>query len=350
MDAGNPLDAWGTGIDADAIFQEAFDAFADDPEVGVIVFCVDMTIQGEPYNEGYLQLARDTFTKTDKPFCVLSNLASAVAHDEAAILRGDGIPVLEGTDSGLRALQHLLEDATWRERPPARRPDPVADDVRARWRARLTDGRELSELDGLALLADYGVPVATARAASMVEEAVGAADAIGYPVAVKTAAPGIKHKSDVGGVHVGLADAEAVRAAYADVADRLGPDVVVAAMAPAGTEMALGIVRDPTFGPLVVVAAGGVLVELLHDRVLAFPPVDEDGARRLIDGLRIRPVLDGVRGAAPSDVDGLARAVSRLSVLAADLGDRIGALDVNPFIVSPQGCLAVDALVEPAGS
>jgi hypothetical protein len=96
------------------------------------------------------------------------------------------------------------------------------------------------------------------------------------------------------------------------------------------------------------VAAGGVLVELLHDRKLALPPLDEDAAHRLIDGLAIRPLLDGLRGAPACDVAALARAISRLSVLAVELGDRIAELDVNPAIVSPSGCLAVDALVVPA--
>jgi succinyl-CoA synthetase beta subunit len=205
----------------------------------------------------------------------------------------------------------------------------------------------MSELDGLALLADYGLPVVAARPVATAEEATDAADAIGYPVVLKTAVPGITHKSDVGGVRIGLSDAGAVRGAYEDIAGRLGPDAVVAAMVPAGVEVALGVVVDPTFGPLVLVAAGGVLVEVLHDRRLALPPLDAAEARRLIDGLQIRPILDGVRGAPPADVDGLADAVSRLSVLADDLGDLLAALDVNPMIVSPDGCIAVDALVEP---
>ena len=145
-----------------------------------------------------------------------------------------------------------------------------------------------------------------------------------------------------------LADAEAVRAAYDDVTGRLGPEVAVAAMAPAGIEVALGVIHDAMFGPLVLVAAGGVLVEVLHDRALALPPLDEAGARRLVDGLQVRPILDGVRGAPAADVGALAHALSRLSVLAADLGDRLAALDVNPVIVSPSGCVAVDALVEAA--
>ena len=347
--AANPLDAWGTGQDADRIFRESLLALGADPDAAALAFVVDLTRQGEPYDEGYLQIARDVFAQTTKPFCTLSNLASAVALEEAAHLRDQGIPVLEGTSSGLVAIRALLAHATVRARPPVETPAPVADDVRPRWRGRLATGDEVSEIEGLAMLADYGVPVTEARPASSAEEAVTAATEIGFPVVLKTAAPGVQHKSDVGGVKVGLADAEAVRAAYEVVAGRLGPQVAIGAMAPAGIEVALGIVRDPTFGPLVLVAAGGILVELLHDRALAFPPLDETGARRLVDRLKIRPLLNGVRGAEPSDVDALVRAISRLSVLAADLGDLLSALDVNPVIVSPTGCVAVDALVIPAG-
>jgi succinyl-CoA synthetase beta subunit len=211
----------------------------------------------------------------------------------------------------------------------------------------LATGEEISELEGLALLADYGLPVVPARGAATADEAVAAATELGWPVVLKTAAPGVRHKSDVGGVIVGVADADALREAYAALAGRLGPQVTVAALAPAGVELALGIVRDPTFGPLVLVAAGGILVELLGDRKLALPPLDEAGARRLIDGLQVRPLLNGVRGAPASDVDAVAHAVSRLSVLAADLGDHLEALDVNPIIAGPDGCVAVDALVIP---
>jgi acyl-CoA synthetase (NDP forming) len=264
------------------------------------------------------------------------------------MLRDRGIPVLEGTGSGLRALGHLLDDAAWRARPAIEAPPPVTDEVRERWLARHASGEPVGELEAMALLVDYGVPTVRAEGARSADEAVDAAAAIGYPVVLKTAAPGITHKSDVDGVRLGLADADEVRSAYEDVAGRLGADVVVAAMAPQGVEVALGVIRDGTFGPLVLVAAGGVLVELLHDRVLALPPVDEAGARRAIDALQIRPVLDGVRGAPAVDVDALAIALSRLSVLATDLGDAIDALDVNPVIVHPGGCVAVDALVEPA--
>ena len=133
LEAANPLDAWGTGIDADRIFVECFRALHDDPDMAALAFVVDMTRQGEPHDEGYLHVAREVFAQTTKPFCILSNLASAVANDEAALVRDAGIPVLEGTASGLAALRHLLAYRDRRElhrRPPGagrrRRPRAVA--------------------------------------------------------------------------------------------------------------------------------------------------------------------------------------------------------------------------------
>ncbi len=347
LEAANPLDAWGTGIDADRIFTECFQALHDDPETAAIAFVVDMTRQGEPHDEGYVHIAREVFASTTKPFCVLSNLASAVANDEAALLRDEGIPVLEGTASGLVALRHVLGYRDGRLRPPLDPAAPVSGDVRERWRTRLASGEEVGELEGLALLADYDVPTTEMRGATSVEGAIAAAEEVGWPVALKTAARGVQHKTEAGGVVLGIGDADGLKVAYENLASRLGPDVVVAAMAPAGVEVALGVLRDPQFGPLVLVAAGGILVEVLHDRRLAFPPLDERRARALIDRLRMRPLLDGVRGAPPAHVAALAHAVSRLSVLAADLGDLLEALDVNPAIVAADGCTVVDVLVVP---
>jgi len=347
--ADNPLDAWGTGIDADRIYVESFMALHDDPETAAVAFVVDLTRQGEPHDEGYLQVARDVYEATTKPFCVISNLPATIAKDEVGMLRDAGIPVLEGTTTGLRALKHLLADASARGRTAPDPPEPGPVDLRTKWREMLEHfpGGEFAESMIFELLAGYEVPTVKAGHASTLEEAEWAAHWIGYPIAMKTAMPGIAHKSDVGGVRLHIGDVEELREAYADVSERLGSLVTVAEMAPPGVEVALGVVRDLTFGPLVLIAAGGVLVELIHDRKLALPPIDEDAARRLIDGLAIRPLLGGVRGAPPSDVGALARAVSRLSVLAVELGDLIAELDVNPVIVSPSGCVAVDALMIP---
>jgi hypothetical protein len=195
------------------------------------------------------------------------------------------------------------------------------------------------------LLADWGIPVVAAEVAADLDGALAAGGRVGWPVALKTAAPGVAHKSDVGGVRLGLDGPDRLAAAYAELAGRLGPRVVVAAMAGPGVELALGVVADPQFGPLVMVAAGGVLVEVLRDRRFALPPVDHRRALGMLDRLAVRPLLDGVRGGRPVDRDAVADAVVRLSALAVDLGDRLAALDINPLVAGPGGCVAVDALV-----
>jgi hypothetical protein len=167
------------------------------------------------------------------------------------------------------------------------------------------------------------------------------------PVVLKTDEPAVAHKSDAGGVVLGLGDAGAVRGAYTDVAGRLGPRVSVSATAPAGVEVALGLVHDAQLGPLLLVAAGGVLVELLHDRALAVPPLDRPRAHALLGRLRARALLDGVRGAPAADVESVVDAVLALSALAVELGDALAALDVNPLLCGPAGAVAVDALVLP---
>jgi acyl-CoA synthetase (NDP forming) len=253
--------------------------------------------------------------------------------------------VLEGTLTGLSAFKHLFAYRDLRSRAPITVNSPVSDEVRERWTHRLSSSEPFDELEGLALLADYGVPVVESVRAETLEDALAAAERLGFPVALKAAAPGVQHKSDVGGVRLGIDDSPTLEDAYAELERRLGPQVTVAAMAPPGVEIALGIVRDPQFGPLVLVGAGGVLVEVLRDRRLALPPLDELRARSLVDRLEVRPLLEGVRGQPAADVDALVGAIVSLSWLAHDLGDHLEALDANPIICGPDGCFAVDALM-----
>lgn len=344
----NPLDAWGTGNAADDIYVTCMRVLLADPDTAALAFAVDLTTE-EDRDTGYVGMARQVYAETDKPMAMLSNLASAVDRGDVQALVEDGVPVLEGTTTGLAAVRHLFDYRDYRGRPPASRTLTVDPAVRKRWQERLrgSGGEALPEVESLGLLVDYGVPVVRAETASSVVGAEEAAAGIGYPVALKTAAPGVLHKSDAGGVRLGLGGPDAVREAYEDLAARLGPGVVVAAMAEPGVELALGVVRDDQFGPLVMVAAGGVLVEVLRDRRFGLPPVDEARAVAMIDRLAVRPLLDGVRGAAPADVGALAAAVAGLSGLAEDLGDLLEALDVNPLIAGPNGCVAVDALVVP---
>ena len=198
------------------------------------------------------------------------------------------------------------------------------------------------------LLRDYGIPAVRVRQAATRGAVLAAAAAIGYPVVLKTDEPGIAHKSDVGGVRLGLADPGAVGAAYDDLAARLGPRVLVCQTAPPGTELALGIVRDAALGPLLVVSAGGVLIEILAERAVLLAPVTRSAAVAALRRLRLAAVLAGTRGQPPADLDAIADAITGLSRLACDLGDVLDALDINPLICGPSGAIAADALLIPA--
>lgn len=343
---GNPLDAWGTGNDYEEIFIESAEALLEDPAMAAVALCVDLTT--EMYAEaGYVKVAKQAWASYDKPFAVLSNFADAIDRRDAASLRAAGIPVLEGTTTGLLAFKHLFGLRDHRSMPAIPPQEEVPPEVGERWRERLLSGPPLSETESLALLADYGVPVIPSRAAVDGPGVLRAAEAVGWPIALKTAEEGVAHKSDAGGVKLNLGQAD-LEPAYAEMGRRLGPQVTVARMAPPGVELALGVVRDPQFGPLVMVAAGGVLVEIFEDRRFGLPPLDETRALTMLDRLRVRAVLDGVRGAPAADAIAVARALVALSRLALDLGDVLAALDVNPLIAGPEGCVAVDALVVPS--
>jgi acyl-CoA synthetase (NDP forming) len=291
----------------------------------------------------YQLAALDTASQTDKPVVVLSNLPGAIDPETAVMLRSSGIPVLEGLHSGLRALRHLREHTgrpTWRERP---RPK-IDQERRDRARSLLGQSRETGAAQ-LALLREYGIPAASAERVNDADEALAAAARIGYPVVLKTDQPGLAHKSDAGGVILGIGSPADLAAAYADLAARLGPAALICETVSGGTELALGLIRDPDLGPLIVVGAGGTLVELIADRAVVLPPLSGDEAAGLLSELKIAPLLAGARGAAPANVAAIASAITCLAELASELGQDIDALDINPLICGPDGATAVDALV-----
>ncbi len=340
----NPLDVWGTGRDTEPLFAECLSALAADPAVAAVALAVDLVPEFDG-DESYPRAVLTTAARTPKPVAVLAGLPAAVDPAAAAALRAAGVPVLEGTRSGLLALRHLLDHAEAKDPPPD--PDPPGDTGR-RWRETLA--RHPGGLSGAVLfdlLRDYGLPVVRARQAATRAAALAAAAAIGYPVVLKIDEPGIAHKSDVGGVRLGLGDPAAVGAAYDDLAARLSPRVLVCETAAPGTELALGLVRDAALGPLLVISAGGVLIEIFAERAVLLAPVTRSAAVAALGRLRLAAVLAGTRGQPPADLGAIADAITGLSRLACDLGDALDALDINPLICGPSGAVAADVLLLP---
>jgi acyl-CoA synthetase (NDP forming) len=350
LEPGNPLDVWGTGRDAESLFTETLAALADDPGVGAVALAVDLVPEydgDDSYREALLTAA----AKTPKPVCVLASIPAAIDQQAADRLRAAGIPVLESTRTGLLALRHLLGHGGPAQKPAATpapgvvpEKDAAADAARRdRWTACLA-ASVLTGADLFDLLRDYGIPAVQARAAASAEAALAAAEAVGYPVALKTDQPGLAHKSDVGGVRLGIASPAELAAAYRDLSARLGPLVTVTGMASAGPELILGMARDPALGPLIVIGAGGILAEYLSDRAVALPPLTPAAAADLIAGQRFARLLAGFRGHPAADLAAVAAAVAAFSVLVTDLGDHLEAFDINPLICGPAGPVAVDAL------
>ena len=220
----------------------------------------------------------------------------------------------------------------------------------------LARGRPLSEFESLAFLRKAGLPVVDAYIVNSAHAAEVAAAEVGFPVALKVSSAEILHKSDVGGVALGLASPAALREAYAtmakNVANKTGREVkrfIVAPMISGGVETVLGVNRDPVFGPVVMFGLGGIFVEALGDVVFRAAPFGLDEAHRMIREIKSFRVLEGVRGRPPADIDALAAALARLSALAAAQADAIESIDVNPFLVRAkgQGAVALDALVIP---
>lgn len=265
-----------------------------------------------------------------------------------------GIPCFEFPERAVDTLAGMAHVAEQRQR--RLRPERIAtmiDAARAEaWRSTWgpTTPRQLGLADLAPLLSGYGVPVGRIGDAKSPEEAASVADRIGFPVALKIRSPQLTHKSDVGGVTLGLRDAPAVERAARAMGERVAaarPDAtiegfLVQAMAPAGKELLLGGVRDAQFGPLVMVGWGGVYVEVLADTAARLAPVSADEALAMLDELRLAPLLRGVRGEAAVDLSSLSAVISTFSRLLVDVPE-LDELEINPLLAGPGGVLAVDA-------
>jgi acetate---CoA ligase (ADP-forming) subunit beta len=210
----------------------------------------------------------------------------------------------------------------------------------------------LTELESKQVLHDLGIPTTLGQLATSEEEAVRAADAIGYPVVLKIVSPDIVHKSDVGGVKLHLQDGEAVRQAFRAIQQSVAAQtpgarvdgISVQPMAAPGVEVIVGMSKDATFGPVLMFGLGGVLVEVLKDVTFRIVPLSQRDAREMIHDIQGFPVLAGYRGTAPADLEALQHILLTLSAFVASTPE-IKEIDLNPIYAYAQGALAVDARV-----
>jgi acyl-CoA synthetase (NDP forming) len=219
-------------------------------------------------------------------------------------------------------------------------------------RARSEGRTLLNEVEAKDLLREAGVPVTVTTLATTPEEAVAQAETAGYPVVLKVVSPDISHKSDAGGVKLNLGSADDVRAAYGAILESCkayAPSaritgVAVQHMAPAGTEVIVGMTTDPQFGPVMMFGLGGIMVEVLKDVSFRLVPLTERDASQMIDDIKGKPVLEGVRGQPPADIGALKDTILNVARFI-EAHPEVQELDLNPVFAYPDGAVAVDARI-----
>jgi len=330
----NPVDMLGSATGA--TYERAIPPLLADPRLdALIVLFVPPVVAGAPEVAAAIRRAVES-VHTDKPVLAVVMSAAGTPLD----LLESGVASFGYPESAARALGLVAERAEWLRRPAGTVPllhgidgDAATAVVEA------ADEGWLEPAQARSLLSAYGIPLVAEQTAATVDEAVAAAEALGYPVVVKTAAAGA-HKTETGGVALDLVDAEQVR----EAAERIGGPVLVQQFLRGGTELLAGAVQDPVFGPLVAFGAGGVFAELIGDATFRIAPLTDVDAEELVTGGKAGRLVAGFRGTPAADQGALEDLVHRLGRLAEDFPE-VSELDLNPVIAGPDGCVAVDARV-----
>ncbi len=330
-------------------FETATDIVLGDPNVGmaVVLACPTATLSFSDLADA---VVRQQETHGTPLAAVL--MGGRSTQSAADRLAAAGVPTYFDPSRAVRSLETLAEYARVRERPPA---EPTAFEVdRERARAVLDRARDRGAdrlgVEAMDLLEAYGIPTPDGEVVDDPAAAERVAERLGDEVVMKVVSPDILHKSDIGGVEVGVPSGE-VRQTFETLvarARRYQPDARVLGVqvqelldTDAGTETIVGVTRDPQFGPLVMFGLGGIFVEVLEDTTFRVAPVGERDARAMLEEIDAAPLLHGARGREPVDTDALAEVIGRISQLATDF-PAIAELDINPVLATAEGATAVD--------
>ena len=345
LPAVNPLDVWSAGgPDYEDRLESCFAALLKDDAAALGAVVHDRAAHGRIYPE-YIRHLRRGHAASGKPVFLVSNRQGTGEDPEVIKATRAGFPVLDGIASFLTGANCLLGYRDYLARPVVR-PPGLPRPVLTKWRARLANRDVVDEIEANRLLCDCGIPMVKVWPVNNEDELASLAPELSYPVVMKTAMPDIRHKSDVGGVRLNIDDERELLHVYKDLYGRLGNRVVVAPMYDdPGVEMILGLVTDDQFGPMIVMGIGGVHAELLQDVVTVAPPFDAATALRCLDRLKMRKLLDGVRGNPVVDIHAYCEAAALLSSIAVEFADRIAEVDINPVKVLEQSCVGLDALI-----
>lgn len=344
----NPVDAWGTGWDPER-FEKTLDIVAADPATSMIA----MVIMPQPARRISSEVAavlRKVATRVGKPFALISDSSGGPREPSVMkVLEGSRIAYLSGLRNSMTAI------ARWLHALPALPPPALPESFQAQCRTFAADCAGMNESQRFAFMTSIGVSMLSSWTVASLAEAKQAADQLGLPVVMKGCAPDVPHKSEHGLVALGLTNQGQIAAAFNDISAKLKrvsrsprAEVVLQPQARAGAELILGVRNYPGFGSLIIVGLGGTFVELLNESSARLGPVDELGAREMLDEIRAGRVLHGFRGQEALDIDAAASAIAALSRFGAATIASIAAIEINPIIVHAAGLGAsgADLLIE----
>jgi acyl-CoA synthetase (NDP forming) len=355
---GNPIDLTAAIFDDTDLCRKALELIIDDPRVDSVAMA-NAGLQGEVATK----VAREIATvarRSDKPIMLGWSARREVAGEAYALLDEAGVPHYRSPMRCMRALAALTNHALACRRHQERKREPVLALASAEARAELAAAKtDLAEYQAKKLLARYGIAGTAEALATSAAQAVRIAERIGFPVVLKVQSADVPHKTEAGGVRVGVRSAADVETAYAAIMTAVRayrPEaridgILVQEMVTDAVEVILGINNDPLFGPALMFGLGGIFTEVMQDVSLRLAPIQASVAREMIREVKAYPLLAGARGRPPCDEDALVDALCRLSAMAVDLADHLAELDINPLFVLPKGrgVKAGDALIKPRG-
>ena len=346
----NPVDLVASASADD--FARALEVVLQDPAIdsAIVIFTPPLVTEADDVARAIRGVVSRLQDPANKP--VLANFLGTEGAIEALRSGSRSIPWFTYPESAARALAKVVGYTQWLERPAGNLPELAGIDktgVAAYIQRALPEGdvpadRWLLGTESVEILRLYGIDCVETVLATNEEEAVAAASRIGFPVVVKVEAEHVVHKSDVGGVALGVSSAGEVRKTYSEMKNRFGESMrgaVVQQLVPSGVELVMGIVQDPSFGPVVMFGLGGITVEVLHDVAYRLVPLTDIDAAELVRSIAGAPLLFGYRGVPPVDTAGLEEMLVRLSRLADDHPE-IVEVDLNPVIATADRCVVVD--------
>jgi acyl-CoA synthetase (NDP forming) len=356
----NPIDGGFGVLSSIDNYKASIAALQADPNIDMILIQENLPREpGSDRAERYIHTVEAIVAGgAPKPIAIITPVSHSQSdYSRALRAKVPNVSFLLEVNKGLRAIASIVrrDELERLAGAPARTAASPAESAAAeRVRALAKSGAALNEVDSKALIRAYGIPTPTEIAVQSPDDAVKAAQQIGYPVVLKAVAAKLLHKSDAGAVALGLVDDRQLLAAYERIVanvQRAGVDqpdaMLVCQQVSGGLELVLGLNRDPEMGLVAMVGSGGVLLELTKDVAFAAPPITRDKARAMIERTHVARLLRGYRGTETRDADAVINALVALGRIAEDLADVVQSIDINPFVVLPRSSFAPDALVVP---